>query len=413
MKKILFYTSFILYACITKAQVCIPVITTCSNTTSYCFDCKASKCGPYELSSGIYRIPFANGTKITVVGDHFNHCPRGRIDIAGIEGNGLYKIVVAADGWIRAIEDDNNIQCDCSVTSCGNNYVWIEHPNGEWTKYTHMQQYSVTNLGHYVGQWVTAGTYLGDEGNVGCAAGYHLHFEVAQPVDTNTLVFSEYGGYIDLNWAKNLIPVMCFPGLPGHVFVQGAELTANNCSECYFSNISASAQTFNAGGYQVLLSSDIVSTSGNIVFKQYASGLYQAGNYVKLTSGFEVKNGAAFTARLKNCSDNIKEQNNVIAEKNTIVPNIKNEKAKEIFTLYPNPASGIITAEWQMVEKRSCRLIVTDITGRVLKEIMPLQQVNPGKRQVQFSAQNFANGTYFVHLFAGDKNYVKKLQVQH
>jgi hypothetical protein len=31
------------------------------------------------------------------------------------------------------------------VTSCSscNNYVWIEHPNGEWTKYTHF----ITNSG--------------------------------------------------------------------------------------------------------------------------------------------------------------------------------------------------------------------------------------------------------------------------
>ena len=229
MKKIIFFKLLCLIAVYSRAQVCIPVSDSCGGTTSYCFNCSNGNCGPFELSKGIYRVPLSNGTTVRITNDHFNHCPRGRIDMGGINGS-TYTIVAAADGWIRAIEDDNSVQCDCSITSCRNNYVWIEHPNGEWTKYTHMVKNSVTNLGLVENQWVTAGTALGTEGAVGCAGGVHLHFEAAQPIDTSTLVFSEYGGYIDADWARNVIPVIC--NITGNVFVEAGEYVAGPCGSC-------------------------------------------------------------------------------------------------------------------------------------------------------------------------------------
>src|SRR5258705_12224202 len=93
-----------------------------------------------------------------------------------------------------------------------------------------MVKNSVTSLGLVEGQWVTAGTPLGIEGNVGCASGVHLHFEAAQPIDTNTLVFSEYGGYIDGDWAKNVIPVIC--SITGNVFVENTQYVAGTCGSC-------------------------------------------------------------------------------------------------------------------------------------------------------------------------------------
>src|ERR1044072_7317596 len=134
-------------------------------------------------SSGVYRIPFVSGTQVHVTNDHTKHSPPGRIDMSG-KGNasGEYKIVAAADGRIKYIEDSFNKQVESgSGEPCTNNYVWIEHANGEWTKYSHMQKdSSKVKAKLKVGQFVKAGTYLGDEGKVGCAGGDHLHFEVGE-----------------------------------------------------------------------------------------------------------------------------------------------------------------------------------------------------------------------------------------
>lgn len=406
MKKILFFSLLSLIALYAQSQVCIPVKDSCSGTTSYCFNCSSGNCGPYELSKGVYRIPYADGTTVKITNDHFNHCPRGRIDMVGKSGSSPYKIAAAADGWIRAIEDDNSIQCNCKKTNCRNNYVWIEHPNGEWTKYTHFVKNSVTNQGHKIGDWVTAGTYLGDEGNVGCASGIHLHFEAAQPIKgATTLVFSEYGGYIDEDSAKNVIPVIC--SITGNVFAEGAEYVAGNCGSCAAGLIN-NAATFNAGGYDADIATTSVSTTGNIVFNQYSSGLYQAGSYVRLDEGFEVKSGADFTARIKSC-------NNSFAQKeNFIVQEIKTNKtvAKQ-FKVYPNPATNNVTVEWQQDEIKLNRLFVTDMFGRTLMEVLPFQKTNAGKQQVRFSAKQLKTGTYFIRLISGNESQAEKLSVQH
>src|ERR1044071_9476180 len=150
-----------------------------------------------EQSKGVYRIPYESGTTVKVSRDFDDHPPLGRIDMSGKDNaSGEYKVVAAADGTIRFIVDNFSKQVDSSTDEpCTNNYVWIEHANGEWTKYSHMQQNSSTQKAKLkVGQFVKAGTYLGDEGKGGCASGDHLHFEVGVPRATNPV--SEVGGFL-------------------------------------------------------------------------------------------------------------------------------------------------------------------------------------------------------------------------
>lgn len=180
-------------------------------------------------SSGVYRIPFTSGTQVHVTNDHTKHSPPGRIDMSG-KGNasGEYKIVAAADGRIKYIEDSFSAQVqndDDEKTPnkpCTNNYVWIEHANGEWTKYSHMQKDSSTAKAKLkVGQFVKAGTYLGDEGKVGCAGGDHLHFEVGVPRATDPIDI--VGGFLKDNGEskRNRIPRIC--GISGGIFKSGED----------------------------------------------------------------------------------------------------------------------------------------------------------------------------------------------
>ncbi len=92
-------------------------------------------------SKGVYRLPYQNGTDVKVSRDHESHEPFGRIDMGGKGGSSPYKIVAAADGWVRYVVDQNDGPSDAP---CKNNYVWIEHATGEWTKYSHMRKNSST-----------------------------------------------------------------------------------------------------------------------------------------------------------------------------------------------------------------------------------------------------------------------------
>jgi murein DD-endopeptidase MepM/ murein hydrolase activator NlpD len=190
--------------------------------------CLAAGAAAQEKSKGVYRIPFENGTSVGVTNDFNKHKPLGRIDMSGKGGDGEYKIVAAADGTVRYVVDNFSKQVDSdSGEPCTNNYVWIEHANGEWTKYSHMQQNSSTQKAKIkVGQFVKAGTYLGDEGKVGCAGGDHLHFEVGVPRATDPVTAT--GGFLQDNDGskRNRDPRVC--GIAGGVFKSGETYEARD-----------------------------------------------------------------------------------------------------------------------------------------------------------------------------------------
>ena len=170
-------------------------------------------------SRGVYRIPYANGTLVSVTGDHFSHSPDfNEYDMHGEPNSDgeQYTIVAAAAGTIVAIDDSN------AEPTSSNNYVWIAHSNGEWTKYTHLETGSVTALGHFVGEVVSAGTALGFEGDVGQASGSHLHFENGIPDDPDNPI--DGGGFLI---GQAYVPLIC--GIPGNVLYDGQTYTAGPC----------------------------------------------------------------------------------------------------------------------------------------------------------------------------------------
>ncbi|MGH7595925.1 MAG: M23 family metallopeptidase [bacterium] len=217
-----------------------------------------------NLSKGRYRIPYSNNTQIKVAQDHKTHDPEDRVDLIGVRGMPPYRIVAAAAGTVRFIEDRHTASCSIpEVTNCGacNNYVWIEHSNGEWTKYSHFQTGSVTKIARIsVGQRVAAGTFLGVEGDVGSTRGspgraqvacdhnpiqqalidsvnavrrsmgldsvrarVHLHFEVGVPDNLQDPI-NPAGGFLK---GKNRVPQIC--GIAGSLFKKDSIYVAADC----------------------------------------------------------------------------------------------------------------------------------------------------------------------------------------
>jgi len=190
----------------------------------------------FTVSTGIYRIPYADGTTVTVTRDHHDHAPaKDRVDMVGT-GGGPYTIVAAQTGVIRAIvdfngddpeehscTDDTTVEGDCQDY---NNYVWIEHANGEWTKYSHMETGSTTALGRFVGELVAVGTPLGIESDVGAATGPHLHTEGGIPDDPDDPTpFSTLGGFLQ---GDNIVLFIC--DIPDNLYETGEDYTANPCT---------------------------------------------------------------------------------------------------------------------------------------------------------------------------------------
>ena len=140
--------------------------------------------------------------------------------------------MAAADepaGRIVAIQDSySEQQSGRAAKDCHNNYVWIEHANGEWTNYSHLAHDSVTKrAGLKVGDHVEAGTYLGDEDAIGCAMLKHVHFEVAvppasEPIDSGGFLRDNDGG------ARERDPRFC--AVAGSAAVKGQTYVAGACA---------------------------------------------------------------------------------------------------------------------------------------------------------------------------------------
>lgn len=159
-----------------------------------------------KISQGIYRLPFADATTVKVFDDFNTHRPVGRVDLFAVEGQKPYRVVAAAAGRVMAIQDTyGEQQSGRAAADCHNNYVWIAHPNGEWTNYSHLAQGSVSKLAKLkVGDAVKGGTFIGNEGAVGCAMLDHVHFEVAvpdakTPIDSGGFLLDNEGGKRERN----------------------------------------------------------------------------------------------------------------------------------------------------------------------------------------------------------------------
>lgn len=265
----------------------------------------------FGFSSGLYRLPYANSVNMTVGSDVYTHSPRGKYDLVTSASNPT--IVAAADGWVRWIQEDFDTSCVTiqggQIISCCwqfNNFVVIEHPNGEWSQYTHMDEGSTSNAGISMNEWVTAGTPLGTEGTVGCSTGDHLHFEVSRPFDPD-VPFDTIGGFLNeqsgTSIAEMLIPVIGGIGtsMPwmqtGNVHAAGP--SDDNCP----TTIEVMGNQNNGNQYVARADEYILTDNANPV--TYAGGstsLFRAGDYVRMRPGFHVQAGSKFKVVIRGCN---------------------------------------------------------------------------------------------------------------
>ena len=180
-------------------------------------------------STGVYRLPYADGTRLSVFDDDLTHRPLGAIDLVGEpRGKRPHRIVAAATGVIMAIEDGyNQQQSGRAAADCHNNYLWLAHSNGEWTLYSHMAARSSHEKARLkVGDRVRSGQYLGDEAAVGCAMLSHLHFEVAVP---RASVPIDSGGFLTDNGKRERMRIPRFCNVTQNRVSKGTTYRASRC----------------------------------------------------------------------------------------------------------------------------------------------------------------------------------------
>jgi len=180
-----------------------------------------------QWSTEVYRLPALDGRDVVASRDSYGHTPdKENFDLVISPNNQAQLVVAAAAGVVARIEDDFSEACpqeetgDCNDS---NNYVWIRHPSGEWSKYTHVEKDSARLFaGLTEGDPVFAGQVIGVQSDVGLANGTHVHFEVGIPYDATDPI--DGGGWLK---GYNLAPRFC--GVPGQVLSQGRTYVAGPC----------------------------------------------------------------------------------------------------------------------------------------------------------------------------------------
>jgi hypothetical protein len=259
---------------------------------------------PFPMSEGLYRLPYATGTGLRISGDVWTHNPAGCIDLVGREeaDRGIYWVTAMAGGWIRAIRDFNDRECHASLPApnnfcCNefNNFIVLEHPNGEWSTYIHLAQNSIRGRQWGIGRWVNAGDTLGREGSVGCSSGPHTHIEVARPFGNITQPWDEVDGVLRRT-GQLVNPVFC--GVPGNVAIRGQEVTCGPCQDICIPIVNHAGAVIAPA--TVRRASVQITTTAS--FGPSVSAIYRAGTEVVFSPGFTVLAGSSLSAHIKGCN---------------------------------------------------------------------------------------------------------------
>jgi hypothetical protein len=78
--------------------------------------------------------------------------------------------------------------------------------------------------------------------------------------------------------------------------------------------------------------------------------------------------------------------------------------------VYPNPAVDNVQIEFDIKQNEEVSILVFDLQGRVVKSISP-QQYTVGSHKVSVNCNELTNGTYIVHMIAGQRKSSSKLVV--
>jgi hypothetical protein len=258
----------------------------------------------------MYRIPYGDGQPIFVSRDHTNHSPPIKEDWVAQNGgaNQNIPVVAAADGRIRSIVDDNT-QC-CSDKANGincsacNNSVWIEHSNGEWTKYSHFKTGTVTGSPAFLdtNDCVVEGQILGYEGDVGHTGGNDRPQTVCSVPLVDTTRQCGIHVHWEVRWNQDAdflrVPIVC--NVPGNIAYSGDVITADACDGIgCVTDFLLGAQVLSGSTITVYKADNDIDSEQQLIGS--TSTAYFAGNSVTLEPGFAARTGVYFHAMIKPC----------------------------------------------------------------------------------------------------------------
>ncbi|MEM1122993.1 MAG: T9SS type A sorting domain-containing protein, partial [Bacteroidota bacterium] len=134
---------------------------------------------------------------------------------------------------------------------------------------------------------------------------------------------------------------------------------------------------------------------------------YFASEQILLTTGFHAKAGSDFFASIQPCDNDdpytMEETTKISLKNNTaLTPTIK-------LAVHPNPADDFVKINYISISEERIQLGLFDITGKLVAEVVPLQQGKMGENEQQLATNNLEKGMYFLVLRQAGQILTKKL----
>ncbi|MBC8755165.1 T9SS type A sorting domain-containing protein [Kordia sp. YSTF-M3] len=169
----------------------------------------------------------------------------------------------------------------------------------------------------------------------------------------------------------------------------------------------------NSGQTETKQANQTITLSNTI--ESSATGIYHAGNEVLMTHNFLARSGSVFRSYIEGCTGNF--QSRTIATANyfetalnlaptpKLIPQYKPSQQDIPITLYPNPATSIVTVELTEVIQNFKVEIYSMSRGLMYSN--QFKQSNTSKFQVDIS--NFIEGIYFIKVISEEKTFTGKI----
>ncbi|MEE4256889.1 MAG: T9SS type A sorting domain-containing protein [Bacteroidales bacterium] len=92
-------------------------------------------------------------------------------------------------------------------------------------------------------------------------------------------------------------------------------------------------------------------------------------------------------------------------------PSAIDEQEEKIFSIYPNPCSGVLHLQYSISDIRYSKIELVDISGKIVRSIEVNDQ-SPGQHHQAMGVSDLPTGMYFVKVVNGNNTAVKKLLIQ-
>ncbi len=80
--------------------------------------------------------------------------------------------------------------------------------------------------------------------------------------------------------------------------------------------------------------------------------------------------------------------------------------------IYPNPTTGLVNLKFNLAEEKNVQAELFDVGGKLIRTILPSQQMQAEEREVQFDVGDLKPGVYLVRVVMGEEVLTKRVVME-